>query len=63
MRVWPALTLMLSVATAAFAAEIKNGATADVKANSIWSQDGAQLARWQKLKNASDAKALARATT
>ena len=60
MRAWLALTIVMSLATAAFAAEIKNGATVEVKANSIWFQDDAQLARWQKLKQAGDAKALAR---
>lgn len=60
MRTWLALTIAASLATAAFAVEIKNGATRDVKAHSIWFQDDAQLARWQKLKKAGDAKALAR---
>jgi murein L,D-transpeptidase YcbB/YkuD len=60
MRAWLALTIVMSLATAAFAVDIKNGATADVKAHSIWFQDDAQLARWQQLKQAGDAKALAR---
>jgi hypothetical protein len=59
MRAWLALTIVMSLATAAFAVDIKVGATVDVKAHSIWFQDDAQLARWQKLKNAGDAKALA----
>lgn len=60
MRFWLALTMVASLAAAALAAEIKNGATMDVKAHSIWFQDDAQLARWQQLKKAGDAKALAR---
>jgi hypothetical protein len=62
MRIFFALTIVLGIATAAFGAfagEIKNGATMQVKANSIWFQDPALLARWQKLKKAGDAKALA----
>ena len=60
MRIWLALAIVVSLATAAFGAEIKSGATVQVKANSIWFQDNAQLARWQKLKQAGDATALAR---
>jgi hypothetical protein len=60
MRAWLALTTAVSLAAAAFAAEIKNGATMDVKAHAIWFQDNAQLARWQRLKQGGDAKALAR---
>jgi hypothetical protein len=60
MRFWLALAMVVSLAAAALAAEIKNGATMDVKAHSIWFQDDAQLARWQQLKKAGDAKALAR---
>jgi hypothetical protein len=60
MRTWVALTIVLSMATASFAGEIRNGATMQVKAISIWFQDAAQLAHWQKLRKAGDAKALAR---
>ena len=59
MRTWLALMIVVGLATAAFAAEIENGATMQVKANSIWFQGDAQLAQWQTLKKAGDAKALA----
>jgi hypothetical protein len=43
----------------AFAGEIRTGATMQVKPNSIWFQDAAQLTRWQQLKKGGDLKALA----
>lgn len=58
MRTTFALLVMLTVATASFAGEIKDGATMQVKPSSIWFQKPAQLAHWQKLKKAGDAKAL-----
>lgn len=58
MRVALALTFMLAATATAFAGEIKNGDTRQVKPNSIWFQDRAQLQHWQKLKTAGDTKAL-----
>jgi hypothetical protein len=46
------------LATAALAADIKPGATMQVKPNSIWFDEAAQLARWQALKKSGDDKAL-----
>jgi hypothetical protein len=42
-----------------FAGEIRTGATMQVKPNSIWFQDAAQLTRWQQLNKSGDSKALA----
>ena len=55
-----ALTLPASLlaAIAAAAADLRVGATAEVKANSMWFEEAAQLARWQQVKRRSDAKAL-----
>jgi hypothetical protein len=58
MRAFLALFVLIALVAASFAAEIRKGATMQVKANSIWFQDEAQLARWQELKKAGDAKAL-----
>lgn len=49
-----ALTLVVS----AIAADIRPGATMQVKPNSIWFQDKAQLTRWQQLRISGDAKEL-----
>jgi hypothetical protein len=57
----PLITLFLLVALgiASFAAEIRKGATMQVKPNSIWFQDAAKLAQWQQLKKSGNSKALA----
>jgi hypothetical protein len=53
------LGISLAVRTGCLAAEIREGDTLEVKANSIWFQDAAQLTRWQQLKKSGDRKALA----
>jgi hypothetical protein len=57
----PLITLffLLALGIASFAAEIRKGATMQVKPNSIWFQDAAKLARWQQLKKSGNSKALA----
>ncbi|HET9374057.1 MAG TPA: hypothetical protein VFO40_03745 [Chthoniobacterales bacterium] len=57
----PLITLffLLALGIASFAAEIRKGATMEVKPNSIWFQDAAKLARWQQLKKSGNSKALA----
>jgi hypothetical protein len=47
------------LAGACFAGEIKPGATMQVKPNSIWFDEAAQLSHWYKLKQSGDAAALA----
>lgn len=58
MKTFLALLILLASVTGSPAAEIRKGAIMQVKANSIWFQDEAQLARWQQLKKSGDAKAL-----
>jgi hypothetical protein len=59
MRACLALLTGVLLATAALSANIKPGATMQVKPNSIWFDEAAQLARWQELKKSGDAAALA----
>jgi hypothetical protein len=59
MRGFLSLVFVLALTAGSFAADIKTGATMQVKANSIWFQDAAELAQWQQLKKAGDATALA----
>jgi hypothetical protein len=54
-----AALLMAVLGRAAFSGEIREGATVEAKANSIWFQDAGKLAQWQKLKAAGNAEALA----
>lgn len=44
------LSLAFGLGTGALAGEIRVGAAAEVKQNSIWFPDAAKLARWQALK-------------
>ena len=46
------------VATSALAAELKVGTTVEVKANSMWFEEAAQLTRWQQVRRRGDGKAL-----
>jgi hypothetical protein len=57
----PLITLFLLVALGitSSGAEIRKGATMQVKPNSIWFQDPAKLAHWQQLKKSGNSKALA----
>jgi hypothetical protein len=59
MRPLLSLLLLVTLSSAAFAGEITKGAAMQVKPNSIWFQNNAELAHWQNLKQASNAKALA----
>ena len=54
-----ALVVLLALGTACFGGAIQNGATMDVKPDSIWFQKVADLTQWQKLQKAGDAAALA----
>jgi len=54
-----ALCAVLAVTGGCLAADIKPGATMQVKPNSIWFDEAAQLARWHALKKRGDAAALA----
>jgi hypothetical protein len=54
-----ALLIVLGVAHAAFAADIRAGAIMQVKPNSIWFDEAADLAQWQELKKKGDESALA----
>jgi hypothetical protein len=53
------LLLLLALGIASSGAEIRKGATMQVKPNSIWFQDAANLARWQQLQKSGNSNALA----
>jgi hypothetical protein len=59
MKALLSLLLVMALGGAAFAAGIEKGATMQVKANSIWFQDAAELVQWQQLKKAGDTTVLA----
>jgi hypothetical protein len=59
MRAFLSLSFLLALGLTAFAGGIEKGATMQVKANSIWFQQEAELARWQQLKKNGDTAALA----
>ena len=54
-----ALLILPTLGVGCFAAEIRKGATMQVKPDSIWFEDAAKLTRWQELKKGGDAAALA----
>lgn len=53
------LFVLAALAIASFAADVRKGATINVKPNSIWFQDVASLTKWQQLKKSGNSKALA----
>lgn len=57
-----ALALLFAVALPAstFAADIRAGATVQIKANAMWFEDAGKFARWQRMKKRDDAATLAR---
>lgn len=59
LRVFAVVIVLVALATACLAGEVRKGAIMQVKADSIWFQDAAKFARWQALKKGADAKALA----
>src|SRR5215510_475417 len=58
MRKFLALCFLLAFCVGSLA-EIRPGAEMQVKANSIWFEDAAQLKEWQRRKKSGDAKAFA----
>jgi hypothetical protein len=54
-----ALLILLTVSSGSFAGKIQKGAIMDVKPNSIWFDEIADLAHWQALKKAGNATELA----
>jgi len=52
------LALVVGRASSSIAGEIQVGGTFEVKANSIWFEDVAELERWQRLRKHGDANAL-----
>jgi hypothetical protein len=54
-----ALLIVAASAGGSFAGEIRKGATMQVKPNSIWFEEAANLTRWQQLKRGGDPAALA----
>jgi hypothetical protein len=58
MRAFLALLLLAALNTGAVAAELRKGATMQVKPNSIWFEDAAKLTRWQQLRKSGNAAAL-----
>lgn len=59
LRVFAVVIILVALANACLAGEVRKGATMQVKADSIWFQDAEKFARWQTLKKGGDAKALA----
>jgi hypothetical protein len=53
-----ALPLVVALSIVSFAGELRKAATMQVNANSIWFDDAAKLAQWQKLKKGGDSAAL-----
>ncbi|MEA2964459.1 MAG: hypothetical protein QOI46_4557 [Alphaproteobacteria bacterium] len=51
------LFILLALGAGSLAAEIRQGATMQVKSDSIWFDDAAKLTRWQELKKGGDAAA------
>jgi hypothetical protein len=58
MRAFLTVILLAALIGGAHAGPIRKGAVMDVKANSIWFEEVARLARWQELKKGGDAAAL-----
>ena len=59
MKAFSVSVVLVALATACFGADIRAGATMQVKANSIWFEEEAQLAYWQELKKSGKTAALA----
>ena len=59
MRALLVLLVVAASAAGSFAGEIRKGATMQVKPNSIWFEEAANLTRWQQLKKGGDPAALA----
>ena len=57
MRAFPTLLLLVISVSASLASEIREGATMQVKPNSIWFGEANQLAEWQRKKKSGDAAA------
>lgn len=58
LHVFLMLLVLLASATAAVAGPIRKGAVMEVKPNSIWFDEAAQLTHWQELKKGGDEAAL-----
>jgi hypothetical protein len=58
-RLFAVVIALVALTSACLAGEIRKGTTMTVKANSIWFQDTDKFSRWQTLKKAGAAKALA----
>lgn len=52
--------LLAALGGISFAADIRKGATLQVKADALWFEDAGKLARWQRMKKRSDAPTLAK---
>jgi hypothetical protein len=59
MRTYLAFLVLLALGTACLSGDLQVGATVQVKANSIWFEEAAQLAQWQAVKKRGNAKAVA----
>lgn len=60
MRTLLALAVLAAMSASVLAADIRKGATMQVKANTLWFEDAGKLARWQRMKKKSDAPTLAK---
>src|SRR5689334_21724552 len=59
MRTRLALVLLVALSSTSFGKDIRRGNIMQVKANSVWFQDEANLTHWQQLKKSGDTAALA----
>ena len=59
MRAYLIPFILVASGFGSFAGEIRKGATIEVKPNSIWFQETANLTHWQQLKKSGDSAALA----
>jgi hypothetical protein len=59
MRAYLAFVVLLATGAACLSGDLREGATVQVKANSMWFEEAAQLAQWQAVKKRGNAKALA----
>ena len=58
LRVFLTVLILVATITAAFAGPIRKGAVTQVKPNSIWFDESAQLTHWQELKKSGNAAAV-----
>ena len=58
LHVFLTVLILVAMITAAFAGPVRKGAVMQVKPNSIWFDESAQLTHWQELKKSGNAAAV-----